>query len=292
VVQALSIFIAACITITVFTGSGRTDGRSKWFFATCWLSIPALIYLVAVPIWSRAANVAKALWFAVVDLVFTIFWLSAFAAVLAWLRAGMIQGTVDKKIPQNQGNCTTFAYGTEKQCTLSYAASGFGVFIFLLFAATSTISVLYVLKAKKNPQADDPWLAPGSSQSYVPTAGGDIERGGSVSKDPIWDANTRDLEGHEQDSDDERGASPNHGDDDDDDDYQHDRHRTDPDAHPGRPVHWEPLGAGNVAPPFDDTEYRGATTYQPPSAMSPTSIHSPSAGEYGRGRQGGNYSFR
>jgi hypothetical protein len=34
VIQALLIFIAACISIAVFTGGpGHTDGRSKWFFA-------------------------------------------------------------------------------------------------------------------------------------------------------------------------------------------------------------------------------------------------------------------
>jgi hypothetical protein len=32
IVQAFSIFIAACITITVFTGPGHSDSRLKWFF--------------------------------------------------------------------------------------------------------------------------------------------------------------------------------------------------------------------------------------------------------------------
>jgi hypothetical protein len=33
VVQALAIFIATCITIAVFVQKGKTDGRTKWFFA-------------------------------------------------------------------------------------------------------------------------------------------------------------------------------------------------------------------------------------------------------------------
>jgi hypothetical protein len=31
--QALLIFVIACITIAVFTGSGKTGGGSKWLFA-------------------------------------------------------------------------------------------------------------------------------------------------------------------------------------------------------------------------------------------------------------------
>jgi len=30
--QALLIFVAACISIAVFTGSGHTGGGSKWYF--------------------------------------------------------------------------------------------------------------------------------------------------------------------------------------------------------------------------------------------------------------------
>lgn len=37
-VQALLIFIVACITIAVFTGSGKTGGGSKWLFAVVRLS--------------------------------------------------------------------------------------------------------------------------------------------------------------------------------------------------------------------------------------------------------------
>jgi hypothetical protein len=36
--QALLTFIVACITIAVFTGSGKTGGGSKWLFAVASLS--------------------------------------------------------------------------------------------------------------------------------------------------------------------------------------------------------------------------------------------------------------
>ncbi|KIW09258.1 uncharacterized protein PV09_00180 [Verruconis gallopava] len=283
--QALLIFVAACITLAVFVQQGSTDGRTKWFFAVCWLSIPALIYLVAVPIWSRAANVAKAMWFAIVDVLFAIFWLAAFAAVLSWNRDGTIQGAKDKKIPTDQANCTTFAYGTEKKCSLSYSASSVGVVIFLLFLISSGISIFYTVKVKKNPQMDDPWLAPESAQPYKP-AMNDAELGDP--KDPVWDANTQDIDGpHDADSDDGRMDGRHYGTD------------TEDGRHPGQPVQWGghgPFDDAHAVPPYEDTEYRGASSYQPPSALSPTNVYSPQnrdAPEYGssRSRQTGGYSF-
>jgi len=284
--QAVLIFVAACITIAVFTtGGGSTDGRTKWYFAVCWLSIPGIIYLVAVPIWSRAANIAKALWFAIVDVLFAIFWLSAFAAVLSWNNVGIAQGAEDKKIPKGEASCTTFAFGSEKKCKLSYTASSFGVVIFITFLASAGISIFYTIKAKKNPELDDPWLAPQSSQKYKPTGMSDMENG---QKDPVWDSNTQDLDGHHDgDSDDER-LGGGHG------------YNGEPDqGHPGRPVNWGqgPFDDSNAAPSYQDTEYRGASNYQPPSAMSPTSMYSsqnrdpPDYSTARTGRSGGGYSF-
>lgn len=95
----------------------------------CWISIPFIVYLAVVPIWSRAAIVAKALYFAIADVLITIFWLSAFASVLSWNNSGILQGTIDKKIPKNEASCKNFAYGSEKKCKLSYSASSLGVVI-------------------------------------------------------------------------------------------------------------------------------------------------------------------
>jgi hypothetical protein len=235
-----------------------------------------------------------------------IFWLSAFAAVLSWNNAGIEKGAEEKKIPKSEGNCTTFAFGSEKKCKLSYTASSFGIIILyvlaivqnmpwivtnrlgsVLFLITAGISIFYTVKVKKNPQLDDPWLSPESSQTYKPTAMGDAENG--QSKDPIWDTNTQDLDGHhDNDSDDGRlggghgyGGETDHG-------------------HPGRPVNWGgqgPFDDSYAAPAYNDTEYRGTGNYQPPSAMSPTDAYSPQHRDqqaYGssQSRQGGGrYSF-
>jgi len=221
---------------------------------------------------------------------------------LAWNRAGIIQGATDKKLDPSAGNCTTFAYGTEKQCLLSYTASSFGVVIFLLFCASSGISILYTLKSRKHPEAEDPWLSPESKQAYAATPGG-LETGrASASKDPIWDANTRELDGHNDEESDD-GTRTERGGDQGQDEYAL-LHSTDTDEgrHPGNPVHWGPLGShptGMAQQPHIDTEYRGAQTYQAPSALSPDGYHvdspsmtRPSPIEYSpeqdsRGRQGG-----
>lgn len=107
-----------------------------------------------------------------------------------------------------------------------------------------------------------------------------MERRGSA-KDPIWDANTHEFETGNHEEDEEQGRTPMHA----GDEYNL------ANAHPGRPVSWEPLGAGHAPPPFEETEYRGASSYQAPSAMSPTVGPEGEDGS-GRGRYGGGYSFR
>lgn len=64
------------IEMVVCRGESSLTLSRHWMrlidFAQCWLSIPALIYLVAVPMWIRAENLAKALLFASVDTLFAV----------------------------------------------------------------------------------------------------------------------------------------------------------------------------------------------------------------------------
>ena len=90
VFQIILIFIAACITISVLTKGGETGGATKFYFALvrrppigrihptmpdsiqqCFLSAPAIVYLVMVPMWSRAARFANAYAFAALDGLYT-----------------------------------------------------------------------------------------------------------------------------------------------------------------------------------------------------------------------------
>jgi hypothetical protein len=161
----------------------------------------------------------------------------------------------------------------------------------LLFAASSGISILYTIKSKKHPQDEDPWLAP-QSQTYATPSGMEI---GGQSKDPIWDTNTQELDGlhdHDHDSRDSFDSTHNmHNNNEIGGGYASvSNTETDEGIHPGRP--WGPLGGnptggGHVSMPSlpmvdTDTEYRGATNYQAPSALSPDaySPHRPSPDAY------------
>ena len=93
------------------------------------LSFPAIIYLTMVPVWSRAQRFANAFAFLAVDALYTILWFCAFIAVALWNNWGVDKGGEDKKIPGDERNCSTFAYGNEKRCEVSQATVGVGVTI-------------------------------------------------------------------------------------------------------------------------------------------------------------------
>lgn len=78
------------------------------------------------PMWERTVKFANAFAFAAVDVVYTIFWFAAIIALAVWNNEGMKKGAQEKKI-DGSGNCTTFAYGTEKKCELAKAAVGLAV---------------------------------------------------------------------------------------------------------------------------------------------------------------------
>jgi hypothetical protein len=151
----------------------------------------------------------------------------------------------------------------------------------LLFIATSVISILYFKKSHKDPTAQDPWLAPEDKQTYAPAS--DMERGTTPSKDPIWDTNTQELDGLEDDEYEEQqhNRRPNNpaGYGNEHDEYA-ELHNTETEEglHPGRP--WGPLSGGHGARtemPGVDTEYRGAAGgYRTPSALSPGGYHADS----------------
>ncbi|KZF19110.1 hypothetical protein L228DRAFT_251198 [Xylona heveae TC161] len=161
IAQAVIIFVSWAVTIAIFTQSSTTDGRTKWFFTLCWLSIPALIYLTMVPMWSRARRFANAYAYAAIDTVFAIFWLSAAIAVATWNSSGESEGAKKKK--KSDASCATFAYGSETTCKLSKVTVGFGVVVFIFFAVTAAISIYGAIYYRKNgtlpgdePQPHDP----------------------------------------------------------------------------------------------------------------------------------------
>jgi len=95
----------------------------------CFVSIPAIIYLTMVPMWSRAQRFASAYAFLAVDALYTILWFAAFISVAVWNSKGIREGAEKAKIPDDQKNCTTFLFGDAAKCAVSKAAVGVGVMV-------------------------------------------------------------------------------------------------------------------------------------------------------------------
>ncbi|KAL8916719.1 MAG: hypothetical protein Q9172_006174 [Xanthocarpia lactea] len=146
-VQGLVIFLSWAITIAIFTKDGSTDGRIKYFFALCWFCIPLLIYQTAIPQFDRVKRFSNAYAHAAIDILLAIFWFAAFISVATWTREGKEKGVAR---PGHKG-CDIFLWGGgASKCHLSQANIGMGVVLFILFLATSYISVKNLLYYRRN----------------------------------------------------------------------------------------------------------------------------------------------
>ncbi|KAL5459478.1 hypothetical protein PMIN06_002817 [Paraphaeosphaeria minitans] len=256
VFQTVLIFVAACITIAVFTKGGQTGGATKYYFALCFLTAPALIYLTMVPLYSRTKRFANAYAFAAIDALYTILWLAAFAAVMAWNTQGVKEGAKSLKLSDDAPkNCTIFKYGPEAKCSLSRVTVGFGVVILyallslltslspltptsISFILTSVISGYYANKYRKE-----------GVMPYISTKQDPHHNGGDNSKDNAW---STDIEHHDGRDSDEEDRRTEHGGNQQEDEYAllHST-ETDEGRHPGRPLSWgedHRVGGSYVAP--------------------------------------------
>ncbi|KAL8948427.1 MAG: hypothetical protein Q9222_005379 [Ikaeria aurantiellina] len=123
-IQGFVIFLAWAITIAIFTKPGTTDGRTKYFFALCWFTIPLLIYQTAIPQFDRVKRFSNAYAHAIIDILLAIFWFAAFIAVATWTTQGIKEGVAR---PGNK-YCDAFKWGGGgSKCHLSQATIGMGV---------------------------------------------------------------------------------------------------------------------------------------------------------------------
>lgn len=86
--------------------------------------------------WTRAWRFANVYVYAALDALFTLLWFAAFVSVSVWQASG---GDCDAK----------FKYGSASKCSTAKASVGFGVLVWLLFAATTAISVMGLLRFRK-----------------------------------------------------------------------------------------------------------------------------------------------
>ncbi|KAF2868296.1 hypothetical protein BDV95DRAFT_642912 [Massariosphaeria phaeospora] len=244
VFQIVVIFIALCLTITVFTKGGGTGGATKYYLALCFLTAPAQIYLVMVPMWSRAARFANAYAFLALDALYTVLWFAAFIAVAMWNSKGIREGAKDKKLDANDGNCTTFKFGNESKCSVSRATVGFGAVVLyltpplsVLFALTTGISTYYLTKFRK--EGVLPYESSKANPHHV---------SGETQKDNAW---STEIEAP-RDSDDDDRRTERGGNQEEDEYALLNSTETDDGRHPGRPLSWgdDRTGYGKNVPPY------------------------------------------
>ncbi|BCR85785.1 uncharacterized protein ACHE_21243S [Aspergillus chevalieri] len=187
--QALLIFLAWALTIAVWTKGDGIDGRTAWYWALCWFSIPGLIYLVAVPIWPRARRFGNVYAFASVDMLYAVLWFAAWVCVASYVAQGKAEGKdsdSDKDKDSNKSNkrasdsdssskggCDNWKYGSAAKCKISTATVIFGVVIFLLFVVTAFMSFRNVVHFRRTgtlPDAvSDPSFAAHSKAAFSST---------------------------------------------------------------------------------------------------------------------------
>ncbi|KAL4920708.1 hypothetical protein BDW62DRAFT_176077 [Aspergillus aurantiobrunneus] len=173
--QGFLIFLAWALTIAVFTKGGGIDGRTAWYFALCWFTIPGLIYLVAVPMWPRARRFGNVYAFAVVDCLYTLLWFTAWVCIASYVAQGKSEGkdkdeNSDKNQDENKGGCDNWKYGSASKCNVSTATCIVGVVIFLLFLGTAWMSFRNVMHFRRTgtlPDAvSDPTFAAQSKAAF------------------------------------------------------------------------------------------------------------------------------
>jgi translocation protein SEC72 len=99
-----------------------------------------------VPMWSRARKLSNVYAFATLDGLSIVLWLSAWAAMAAYVGAG--SGNGDNEDPDASG-CENFEYGSAGRCKLSTGVTVLGVFIMILFGVTFFISFRSVMTYRR-----------------------------------------------------------------------------------------------------------------------------------------------
>ncbi|OAX81769.1 hypothetical protein ACJ72_03890 [Emergomyces africanus] len=134
--QGFIVFLGWALTIAVFTQKGHTDGRTAYYFALCWITVPALIYLAAVPMWPRTRRFGNAYAFAVIDVLFSVLWFASWIAVTSYVVAGKGKkndsdddDNDNDNDKNNKSGCDAFKFGTPAKCNLSTGTAVLGVVV-------------------------------------------------------------------------------------------------------------------------------------------------------------------
>lgn len=245
--------------------------------------MPALIYLVCVPMWTRAWRFQNVYAYAAIDALFAVFWFAAFIAVAVWRGRGMGGGGGgDNDNSGGQGGCANFEFGSERKCNVAGGVIGLGVIICVSFIATAVLSGRAVMEYKRTGNMPN-GERPGKPQRMQTKAES------HANEDGVWSSNTNDLDrDYDDGAADPRRAYGQVPTEDDNDSLLNGRGRqpSDPfhdqhgyageDVHPGRNLSQQSNHSLSIQPPqsygHDSKTHGGAedTSYVAPSALSPS----------------------
>jgi len=295
--QALFTFIAGCLALAILTKSGNHGGQIGFFFALvslldillttvrhanrifprqCFFSIPALIYQVMVPMWTRAWRFANIYAYLGLDLLFALLWFAATIAVGVWEGQGVKQGKKDHEDDEDlddKSDCEIWAWGSVSKCKVTKAAVGFGVVLLLLWCLTSAISIWMMNKYKKT------GVVPGSKNNNGGGRGAFQPQVDDAATKDAWSTRIDEPDselyghGHGRDSVDDDADRRKYGQVNDYDEHENNNNSnglyptTSFDAHPGR-----------RSPMNSDSHSAAPSGYEDgvaPSALSPTGVLSP-----------------
>ncbi|RDW74474.1 uncharacterized protein DSM5745_07136 [Aspergillus mulundensis] len=174
--QGFLIFLAWALTIAVFTKGGGIDGRTAYYFALCWFSIPGLIYLVAVPMWPRARRFGNVYAFATVDCLYVLLWFVAWICIASYVTQGKSEGkddsdSKDSDSEEKKSGCDNWKYGSASKCHVSTATV-----LFLITAWMSFRNVMHFRRTGTLPDAvSDPTFAAQSKAAFSSNPAQDFE---------------------------------------------------------------------------------------------------------------------
>jgi translocation protein SEC72 len=209
----------------------------------CWLTIPILIYLTMVPMWSRARRFANVYAFAALDMLSVILWLSAWASTASYVAQGKSEGNADNN-DQNKSGCDNFKYGSAGRCQLSTGITILGVFIMLAFVATSWFSFRALMEYKRTGIAPNNGLDNDRKYDFHAQTQGDFDT--TMHNNSFDEANAAERQARQSHSY-GGGGGPGRYDGSDDDDAYAPIHQRDPsDMHAQEPL--SPLGPQPTAP--------------------------------------------
>jgi translocation protein SEC72 len=143
------------------------------------LTIPILIYLTMVPMWSRARKFQNVYAYAGLDMLSIILWLSAWAAMASYVSQGKSEGSDggdggNENEDQGSG-CDNFAFGSPGRCQLSTGVTILGVFIMLGFVGTSWFSFRQLMEFKRTGISPAETAGPSSKFDFQQQTQGDFD---------------------------------------------------------------------------------------------------------------------